>query len=240
MVAFRDRRRAPDWGAIAAAREIDEIVRDGDAGLNDIQSLLDNVTFANLRKDELPNLKLLVKGFEYAQLTIEYLLNVQEQLSSALTKSQEELEEQAARVEEVARNERIQERRARSSAKKLRNCQSTLQAASRMLAQFGVDTTPLRRMSEEDPMDGGPAPEYVWVPAYLDPYDGKAFQSADYLKKHMFTRHAAQIKADLGYYGDGGDFVRHLVTPCVQCGRHGAAGHFESLQGAGPVHHRHA
>lgn len=205
MVAFRDRRRAPDWNQVAQAREIDEVVRNGDNGLEDIQTLLDNITFCNLRRDSArQSHDLIIKGFEYAQLTIEYLLNVQEQLSSALAKSQEELEEQTARVEEVTRNERIQERRARTGAKKLRNCQSTLQAASRMLVQFGVDTTPLRRMSEEDQMDGAPAPEYVWVPAYLDPYDGKAFQSADYLKKHMYTRHAQQIKADLGYYNDAG------------------------------------
>ena len=176
MVAFRDRRRAPDWNQVAQAREIDEVVRNGDNGLEDIQTLLDNITFCNLRRDSArQSHDLIIKGFEYAQLTIEYLLNVQEQLSSALAKSQEELEEQTARVEEVTRNERIQERRARTGAKKLRNCQSTLQAASRMLVQFGVDTTPLRRMSEEDQMDGAPAPEYVWVPAYLDPYDGKAW-----------------------------------------------------------------
>ena len=78
-----------------------------------------------------------------------YLLNVQESLSAAVGRSKDEVAEERLLVEELRTNERVQDRKCRSLQKQCRQFQSTLQAASRMLANVGVDTTALRRMSEE-------------------------------------------------------------------------------------------
>jgi hypothetical protein len=193
MVMFRKRSKPIDWKAIASGRSVDAVMRDpSDQSINEIQSSLENITFGKIKSKAVPEMEVLVKGFEYAQLTIEYLLNVQESLSSALSLSQRELEEERIRIDELERKEK----KSKSNAKKLKECQATLQAASYMLTQFGVETTPLQKMCE-DGLRGAKAPEYVWVPAFLDPYDGKAFQSAEFLKKHMFSKNVESVKSDL-------------------------------------------
>lgn len=180
---------------IAAGREVEELMRDPDTGISEIQTQLNTVCYGNLRDGVDQEKLLLLKALGYGQLTIEYLLHVQDSLAAACQKSKEEADDWRAQAEELARKEK----KSRGAAKRLRECQTTLQAASHMLTQFGVDTEPLRRMCEDTRggSGGARAPEYVWVPAYLDPYDGKAFQSAEYLKRHMFGKHALDVKADL-------------------------------------------
>lgn len=226
-IAFRQRRGAPNWDSINSAPSIDDILSSSD--LSPIQDLLDTLTFTQFKTDNLPlySPDLMVKTLKYMQLTIEYLLNVQESLSAAVGRAKDELSEERLLVEELRTNERVQDRKCRSMQKQCRQFQSTLQAASRMLANVGVDTTALRRMSEEafaDPV--GTSSEYVWVPAYMDPYDHKAFQSPEYLKKHMFRKHGKQLIADInsGFYGIPGGDIRvnhgsdesHMVTFSVK------------------------
>mmetsp|Transcript_6834 Transcript_6834/g.8263 ORF Transcript_6834/g.8263 Transcript_6834/m.8263 type:complete len:1829 (+) Transcript_6834:147-5633(+) len=213
MVMFRKRSKPMDWKSVATGRSVDAVMRDpSDSSLTEIQNSLENITFGKIRHKNLPDIDVVIKGFEFAQLTIEYLLNVQESLSSALNDSQNELEEERIRFKELERKEK----KYRSAAKKLKECQTTLQAASYMLNQFGVETTPLQKMCE-DSSNGAKPPEYVWVPAFLDPYDGKSFQSAEYLKKHMYSRNIALIKADLnsGKYGVATDYDL-TVQPSVK------------------------
>lgn len=208
---FRKRSRPIDWNVIAEGRSTEAIMRDpSDLSVSEIQTNLENITFGKIRTKSLPDIQVIIKGFECAQLTIEYLLNVQESLSSALNISQRELDEERSRSAELEKKEK----KSRSAVRKLKECQTTLQAASYMLNQFGVETTPLRKMCE-DGARGAKAPEYVWVPAFLDPYDGKSFQSAEYLKKHMFSRNLDSVKADLnsGKYCAATDYdLANLTT----------------------------
>lgn len=205
-VVFRHRHGSPDWSKIASSPAIDEVVANSDVA--SLQDLVDTITFSHIKQEDFArcDYSLMVKTFGYAQLIIEYLLNVQTSLSVALKRTKEDLEEEKMLVEEKTRDEKLQEQRARALHRQVRQKQGTLQAAARMLAEFGVDTTALRRMSEDTWGDtGATQAEYVWVPAYLDPFDGKAFQSAEHLKKHMYRKHHAQIRAELGMFGlDGG------------------------------------
>ncbi len=102
---------------------------------------------------------------------------------------------------EPAKDEFEREMRKERKARKkllanLGDIQTTLSAASHMLTKFGVDTEPLRRMCEGDFGEGGggKAPTYVWIPSFLDPFDGKSFQTAEHLKRYMFAHHAAEIR----------------------------------------------
>lgn len=204
MVMFRKRQNHMDWKSIASGRSVDAVMRDPtDESINEIQRSLENLTFGKIKSKALPELDVIIKGFEYAQLTIEYLLNVQESLSSALSNTQRDLEDERIRADELERKER----KSRNNGKKLKECQATLQAASYMLTQFGVETTPLRKMCE-DGLRGAKAPEYVWVPAFLDPYDGKAFQSAEFLKRHLYSKNLEEVKSDLnsGKYSAATDY----------------------------------
>jgi hypothetical protein len=201
MVTFRTRYEPMNWKMIAAGRDVDEIIRNPVVGLGEIQTQLSSLCYGSLRDGKDQENKLLVKALGYAQLTIEYLLHVQDSLAASVLKTQHELDDWRAQAEELSRKEK----KSRHTGKKLRECQTTLQAASHMLEQFGVDIEPLRRVWEDRSggSGGARAPEYVWVPAFLDPYDGKAFQSAEFLKKHMFGRNGQEVRADLqsGRYG---------------------------------------
>jgi hypothetical protein len=44
--------------------------------------------------------------------------------------------------------------------------------------------------------------DQVWVPAFLDPYSGKSFKSAEYLKRHMYGQHADEVISDLERFGE--------------------------------------
>ena len=67
-----------------AKLDLDMIIRDVD--LDAIQMHLETLTFCNLREDDLRNLTdpLVIKLFRLAQLTIEYLLHVQDELTHNL------------------------------------------------------------------------------------------------------------------------------------------------------------
>ena len=40
------------------------------------------------------------------------------------------------------------------------------------------------------------------MPAFLDPYSGKSFKSAEYLKRHMYGHHGDEVRSDLERYGE--------------------------------------
>jgi hypothetical protein len=198
-LSFRTRSRPIDWGQVNRGLPVDAVLKDAiHVGPEEIQSQLDNLCFGKCVAAGVEQATM-VKGFELCQLTIEYLLNIQESLAANLERSREELEQQ-----------RKKERKARAANKLLQtnltDLQTTLSAASHMLTTFGVNTEPLRRMCEGDFGEGGgaKAPVYVWVPAFMDPFDGKSFQSAEHLKRHMFGHHGAEIRACLASGRGGG------------------------------------
>lgn len=40
------------------------------------------------------------------------------------------------------------------------------------------------------------------MPAFLDPYSGKSFKSAEYLKRYMYGHHGDDVRSDLERYGE--------------------------------------
>ena len=218
MVAFRKRSKSLDWAAVASSRDVAEVLRDpADLGLRAIQKNLDNITFGKVSKP--PDEAALIKGFQYAQLTVEYLLHVQESLTTALGNAQAELAAERGAADDLRRKVS----RHRHAPRQLRDCQATLQAASAMLAQFGVDTTSLQRMYDSSSSSSSSRPpEYVWVPAFLDPYDGKAFKSAEHLRRHMVARHSDELASDLasGSVGFSASSQAHGHTFAASAGRH--------------------
>jgi hypothetical protein len=162
MAVFRERWRPLDWDEIAKGKAVESTVRDPLDTAELVQNHLDNLTFGKINRNSLPEPALMMKALEYSQLTIEYLLQVQESLSVSLLRANEVLDESVRK-----------ENKARGNAKKLKDTQATLHAASSMLATFGVDVDALQNMTEAGGSSTNQSSAYVWVPAYLDPYDGK-------------------------------------------------------------------
>jgi len=138
MVSFRPRTRPLDWAAVGAAREVEAVAQSPSAAaVQDIQGLVNNVAFGDARDP--PSPELLQKAFGFAQLTIEYLLHVQETVTKSLEAAQAELATERLALDAA----RTKLSRRQGQGRELRDCQTTLAAASTMLAQFGVDVAPL-------------------------------------------------------------------------------------------------
>ncbi len=126
-MAFRVRSKPIDWSLIAKGRAVGDIVIDtSDLASKDIQFHLENIAFgqcSGLPSDS----ALTIKGLQYAQLTIEYLLHVQETLSFALQRAHDVAEEVRVRSEEALSDVNKRELKARrKSEAKLLDCQTTL------------------------------------------------------------------------------------------------------------------
>ena len=111
---FRQRAGHVNWSKLQSLN-IDKIITDVD--LDTLQSLLDDLTFSNIRSSEVPfttfvsnsyngggeSESLAVKGMQFQQLIVEYLLNVQESLNATSEHILGELRAAALHVKELDR-----------------------------------------------------------------------------------------------------------------------------------------
>jgi hypothetical protein len=143
MVSFRPRTRPLDWAAVGAARDVEAVARSQAAGVQDIQVLLNTVAFGDASTP--PSPALLHKAFGYAQLTVEYLLHVQESLTASLEVAHADLASERERLDKTT----AKLLRRQGQGRELRDAHTTLAAASTMLAQFGVDAAPLLQRASQ-------------------------------------------------------------------------------------------
>jgi hypothetical protein len=170
---FQQRRGKLDMRSLARV-DIERVIEECDVGT--LQVHLENLTFADLTTDDMTSYtdEHFLKLFRMSQLTIEYLLNVQNALLTYSRSVEEETEKLKAAADEGERRLKSRHSKVNSLKRSLKQQRQTLKTYESLLKQHQQQAPPAPPASSQAPSPGGGN--------IMTASDGTTYISVDYLK----------------------------------------------------------